>query len=419
MRSSRGEAQQEERIPSLAPDWNPAECSSLSPAEGFLLSRIDGRTPWSVLRQIGGIDPDQVDSCLERWLEQGIVVVDGGQAAGAAPASAGAADAVDAALDLSEELQRKILDVDASLEETGYFELLGVERGAGRMEIKRAYFRLSKQFHPDRYFRRNIGDHAQRLDRIFKKVVEAYELLSDPTTRAEIERSMPPEVAPAAGAYRGGKGTRETIAPEPAARRRRGYRKPTRMENLARLRGRFKIPKKILAERQFKAGQFYQSARVAAHEKNWLEAAASARLSIAFDPWNVEYKKGFAEIQGQVHRMRAAELLEQATDAGAKDEAFKLLEEALNYMPSDPEANARAARLALDLKELDKAIEYAENACELEPEVVGHALVLHRVQLRLGNAKEAAAALARAARLDPKDAEVRAAQRDQRRRDRR
>jgi tetratricopeptide (TPR) repeat protein len=78
-------------------------------------------------------------------------------------------------------------------------------------------------------------------------------------------------------------------------------------------------------------------------------------------------------------------------------------------------ANVRAARLALDLKELDKAIEYAENACELEPEDVGHALVLHRVHGRLGNKKEAAAELARAAKLDPNDAEVKAAQREMRR----
>jgi curved DNA-binding protein CbpA len=416
MRSSRGEARREEWIPRLSPDWNPQECSSLSPVEGFLLSRIDGRTSWTVLREIGGIAPDEVDRCLERWLEQGIVLVEDA-AAGAAPAGAGGADrgGVDAAIELPAELQRKILEVDENLDEIGYFELLGVERGANAKEIKRAYFRLSKEFHPDRYFRREIGHYAVRLDRIFKKVVEAYELLTDPTTRAEIERSMPAEVAPSAGAYRGGKGTRERIGPEAGARRPKGYRTPTRMENLQRLRGRFKIPKKVLAERRFKAGQFYQAARLAAHQKSWLEAAASARLAIAFDPWNAEYKRGFADIQGQVHRVRALELLEKAEDAAVKEEAFKLLEEALHYVPSDPDANARAARLALDLAELDKAIEYAENACELEPEEVRHALTLHRVHLRLGNKAKAAAELARAAKLDPDDAEVKAAQRDMRR----
>jgi curved DNA-binding protein CbpA len=421
MRSSRGATEQQERIPRLASDWNSTDCSSLSPAEGFLLSRIDGQTPWTILRQIGGISPEEVDRCLERWFSEGILEVGGRETASATESQAEGADApdVDAALDLSEELQRKILDVDSNLASTGYFELLGVERDAGVKEIKRAYFRLSKEFHPDRYFRRDIGTYAVRLDRIFKKVVEAYELLSDPTTRNEIERSMPAEVAPAAGAYSGGRGAKERIGPEGAGRRRGGYRKPTRMQNLERLRQRFKIPKKVLAERQFRARQFYQAARVSAHEKSWLEAAASARLAIAFDPWNAEYKQGFAEIQSHVHRVRAADLLEQAADAGAKEEAFRLLEEALHYCPSDPEANARAARLALDLKDLDKALDYAENATELEPEVVGHALTLHRVYLRQGQKQEALVELARAAKLDPHDAEVRAAQRDLRRRSRR
>ncbi len=36
----------------------------LSAAEGFLLSRIDGLTPWRFLRQIGGLPVEQVDACL-------------------------------------------------------------------------------------------------------------------------------------------------------------------------------------------------------------------------------------------------------------------------------------------------------------------------------------------------------------------
>ena len=43
-------------VPRLAPGWDPNSCT-LTPAEGFLLSRIDGHTPWNALRQIGGIAP--------------------------------------------------------------------------------------------------------------------------------------------------------------------------------------------------------------------------------------------------------------------------------------------------------------------------------------------------------------------------
>ena len=44
-----------------------------------------------------------------------------------------------------------------------------------------------------------------------------------------------------------------------------------------------------------------------------------------------------------------------------------MYEEALGYRPCDPEINEKAARLALELGELDAAREYAETACELSP----------------------------------------------------
>ena len=68
--------------------------------------------------------------------------------------------------------------------------------------MKKAYFKLSKEFHPDRYFRKEIGPYGERLDRIFKKVLEAHEILSDPEL-CQVENqpaSAPVEEAPAVDA---------------------------------------------------------------------------------------------------------------------------------------------------------------------------------------------------------------------------
>lgn len=419
MTSGDGAGDQQQRILRLAAGWDP-QSVSLSPVEGFLLSRIDGRTSWATLRQIGGIAPEDVDRTLEGWLAQGYLCLDGGALAAEAAARTPAGekpeddDDLDPALDLPPELQKRILVAEAGLDGS-YHEILGIERGADAKAVKRAYFALSKVFHPDRYYRREIGEFAPRLERIFKKVVEAYELLSDPTTRSEIERTME-DLAPAAGAYRGGAGERESIGPE---RPKRGYRKPSRLENLERLRRRFQMPKKVLAERRFKASKFFESAKVAAHRQLWLEAAASARLAIAFDPWNREFKEGFAEIQGHVHRVRADALLARAGDADVKAEALRLLEEALAYRPMDAQANARAAQLALETQELEKAREYAEAACELEPGVAAHLARLSRVLRRQGHATDASEALERGAALDPRDPEVLSEQKQLGRRGRR
>src|SRR5947209_2830823 len=55
-----------------------------------------------------------------------------------------------------------------------YYERLGVSRGADSEEIRKAYRKLARKYHPDL----NPGDKASE-DR-FKKVQEAYDILSDP-----------------------------------------------------------------------------------------------------------------------------------------------------------------------------------------------------------------------------------------------
>ena len=392
------------RCPRLAADWE-ERVSSLSPAEGFLLSRIDGHTPWAVLREIGGLAPTEADAVLARWIATGLVEVEAekpepGPARGSDPAP-DLRGAVDPSLDLDVELQREILVFEARLIEATHHEILGVARDCDNREIKLAYFQLSKRFHPDRYFRRNVGSFAARLDRIFRHVALAYELLSDPTTRAEIERGMAatpdPAVAPASEAGS------ERAAP--------GYRAPSRMENLARLRDSFKMPPKLLAERRFKARQFHDSARVAAHEKRWLQAAASARLAIAFDPITPDYQHHFASIQADVHAARAGELLAQADGSDAKTDALRLLEEAVHYRPADAALQARAALVALDAGDLSRAREFAEGARDLEPNVAAHSVTLARVHRRRGDARAARAALSAAAAIAPGDPEVLAEQR--------
>jgi DnaJ-class molecular chaperone len=63
-----------------------------------------------------------------------------------------------------------------------YYEVLGVSRSATQEQIKRAYRELSKKHHPDR----NPNDPA--AEGRFKEVQHAYEVLKDPTKRAEYDR---------------------------------------------------------------------------------------------------------------------------------------------------------------------------------------------------------------------------------------
>jgi molecular chaperone DnaJ len=58
-----------------------------------------------------------------------------------------------------------------------YYEVLGVERGAADVDIKKAFRRLARELHPD------VNRHDPEAEEKFKEAAEAYEVLSDPDRR--------------------------------------------------------------------------------------------------------------------------------------------------------------------------------------------------------------------------------------------
>ena len=63
-----------------------------------------------------------------------------------------------------------------------YYETLGVDRGADKDGLKRAYRKLAMQYHPDR----NPDD--PEAEARFKEVNEAYDVLKDEEKRAAYDR---------------------------------------------------------------------------------------------------------------------------------------------------------------------------------------------------------------------------------------
>lgn len=204
---------------------------ALSPTDWFLLSRLDGRTNIHMLSQMCGMNDAEGISSVERLWEGGLVSLPGrldrgtepapeaaqtrpmpvfrvsepapgsGVSAVApgsgAPAVASSGSAAPTSLVLSSELANRGFPVsfgafrvsDAELaggtaltdeqkkvvlyfhhhmRRVTYYTFLGVDPKADDRTVRAAYFALSKQFHPDRWFRKDTGPFRDRIEDIFK-----------------------------------------------------------------------------------------------------------------------------------------------------------------------------------------------------------------------------------------------------------
>lgn len=79
-----------------------------------------------------------------------------------------------------------------------YYEVLGLSKGASAQEIKKAYRKLSKQYHPD-------INKEEGAEEKFKEITEAYEVLSDENKKAQYDQFGHAAFDGGAGGY-GGQG---------------------------------------------------------------------------------------------------------------------------------------------------------------------------------------------------------------------
>ena len=78
-------------------------------------------------------------------------------------------------------------------EEGSVYALLGVPSDADAKQIRRAYYNMSRSWHPDRFFRRSTGPYREKIEAIFVAVTAAYQTLSDDTLRREYDQEHPEE----------------------------------------------------------------------------------------------------------------------------------------------------------------------------------------------------------------------------------
>ena len=110
-----------------------------------------------------------------------------------------------------------------------YYQILGVSRDSGTQEIRRAYYRMAKSWHPDL-------NHARDAKSRFQEISRAYSVLSDPSARAVYDGTAPdPWVRNRRrDYYRYGTSSGRPASPgnEPPAQRQEPYRRDPMLDQV-------------------------------------------------------------------------------------------------------------------------------------------------------------------------------------------
>lgn len=98
---------------------------------------------------------------------------------------------INSALAIPVEHQRLVLAIHDQLGELSHFDLLGIAPTTDKKIIRRAYHQVSRKFHPDAYYGKDVGKYKSLLDQLFKRARSSYELLTDdPRREAYVQRLL-------------------------------------------------------------------------------------------------------------------------------------------------------------------------------------------------------------------------------------
>jgi tetratricopeptide (TPR) repeat protein len=81
--------------------------------------------------------------------------------------------------DLDDNERRRILAMERLIDIGDPYAMLGIPNSSDPRELKRAYFQLSKEIHPDRYYGKQLGTFADRMPLVFEAAARAYARLSN------------------------------------------------------------------------------------------------------------------------------------------------------------------------------------------------------------------------------------------------
>ncbi|TVQ77874.1 MAG: hypothetical protein EA369_08275 [Bradymonadales bacterium] len=282
-------------------------------------------------------------------------------------------------LDLPENFRIEVLTHLHEIEKKNAFEVLGLHPLASESEIKQRYLKLSRSFHPDRYFRKDLGPYKRRLDLLFNHIQRAYGSIKNPHDREALVRQLKAKHSSSAAAKKNSTSKRDLSKLDP------------KLAMMGKVRHLLKEAEEFSQSHQYgKAYEVYQAA-------------------LRLDPKNKEIQTSLERIQAFVDRENAVSHLKQAEEDFASEKTLKAYREASTAFRLDPK-NMEAAFLAgktlflADPEQSKDAIELLKRAKAGLSKDVRPGIELMKIYHQLGESKKASLECQEILRRDPENA---------------
>jgi curved DNA-binding protein CbpA len=86
--------------------------------------------------------------------------------------------------EVEDEFVQEVMDLFEGLERLSYYEFLGVPPSCDYVAIRDAFYSRAQRYHPDRFVNRGGDSLRNAVYSIYKRMTEAYSVLSDPALRS-------------------------------------------------------------------------------------------------------------------------------------------------------------------------------------------------------------------------------------------
>jgi tetratricopeptide (TPR) repeat protein len=285
-------------------------------------------------------------------------------------------------VDLDVERRKEILFAEVSLARWTHFDVLGLPWNAPPEAVRAGYVEKVKVFHPDRYSGKRLGSYQARLERLFRRLTEARDVLTEPTRRALYVRATAPALE---------------LTRMEARKLEDERRSDERRARLAR--------QSPLLARAGRVTEFMARGREAMAGGHFAQAANDFLLVAGLDPANREAVELASECRKRVVGTKVQECLDKAQGAEAMGQWGQALAAYRVGLELDP-ANLRvcilASRAALAAGDAGGAREHAAQAVQAAPRNGAAHEALGLALEALGRKSDAKRALERAVELDAK-----------------